>query len=58
MSIQKTTAERMIEAEERCSKWLADGNAAEERGDDMKAEKCFNRSQFWRDRYNWLAGND
>lgn len=49
--------ERMIEAEERCSHWLAVGNEAEERGDTAKAERYFEKSQFWLDRYNTLAGN-
>ena len=51
------TNAKIIEAEERGSKWLADGNEAEERGDIAKAEKCFAKAQFWLDRYNRLAGN-
>jgi hypothetical protein len=49
--------EKMIEAEERGSHWLAEGNAAAERGSHERAEKLFAKSQFWLDRYNKLAGN-
>lgn len=47
----------MIRAEVLGSKWLADGNEAEERGNRARAEKCFEKSQYWLDRYNKLAGN-
>lgn len=53
----RSVRDRMMEAEQRGSQWLADGNEAEERGDTVKAEKCFEKSQFWLDRYNRLAGN-
>ena len=46
-----------INAEVRASKWLADGNEASERGDKVKAERCYEKAQFWLDRYNKLAGN-
>jgi len=47
----------IIKAETLGSKWLADGNEAEERGKHAKAEKCFAKSQYWLDRYNRLVGN-
>lgn len=53
---KKTLKERMIDAEVRGSKWLADGNEAAERGEKTKAEECYEKSQFWLDRYNLLAG--
>lgn len=53
----KDLKDRIIEAEIRGSHWLAEGNAAEERGNRTKAEKCFEKSQFWLDRYNKLVGN-
>ena len=53
----KSKHDRMIDAEQNCGKWKADGNEAEERGDYAKAEKCFAKAQFWLDRYNRLAGN-
>ena len=45
-----------IEAEVRGSQWLADGNDARERGDKAKAERCYDKAQFWLDRYNKLTG--
>ena len=54
---RKSLYERTIDAEERSNRWLADGNEAEERGDTTKADQCFEKSQFWLDRYNRLAGN-
>ena len=45
-----------IDAEVRCSQWLADGNAAREAGKHAKAEKCYAKSQFWLDRFNKLTG--
>jgi hypothetical protein len=53
----KTLKDKIIDAEERGNKWLADGNEAAERGDNAKAERCYEKSQFWLDRYNKLAGN-
>jgi hypothetical protein len=49
---------KILEAEQRGSDWLAKGNAASERGDNAKAEKCYKKSQFWLDRYNTLVGNN
>jgi len=57
ISAPKTTLkERTLDADVRCSQWLADGNEARESGDTAKAEKCYAKSQFWLDRYNLLAG--
>jgi len=47
---------KALEAEWRASSWLADGNAAKERGNMDLAEKCYAKSQFWLDRYNKLTG--
>jgi hypothetical protein len=49
-------AERVLEAETRASQWLADGNQAEEAGHIAKAERCFQKAQFWLDRANLLSG--
>ena len=54
--IQMDTA-ATIRAEQFASKWLGNGNEAEERGDIKMAEKCFQKAQYWLDRYNKLAGN-
>jgi hypothetical protein len=50
--------EEAIDAEVRGSTWLADGNAAAEAGNKAKAEKCYDKAQFWLDRYNKLTGRD
>jgi hypothetical protein len=49
-------AERVTDAETRASKWLADGNQAAEAGRVTKAERCFQKAQFWLDRANHLSG--
>ena len=48
---------RIIEAEEKCGRYLADANAAEERGAKKTAEKLFAKSGYWRDRMNKLSGD-
>lgn len=50
--------ERLLEAEERGSRYLADANEAQEKGQLAKAEKLYAKGQFWLDRYNLLAGNN
>ena len=47
----------VLQADQLASKWLADANEAEESGNHVKAAKCFEKAQFWLDRYNKLAGN-
>ena len=54
---KKSLQERILEAETRGNKWLADGNEASERGDKARAEACYEKGQFWLDRYNLLTGN-
>lgn len=49
-------AERVLDAETRASQWLADGNQAKEAGRMTKAERCFQKAQFWLDRANLLSG--
>ncbi len=51
-----TQSEKIADAEMRGSHWLAEGNAASERGNKAKAEKCYSKSQFWLDRANKLRG--
>lgn len=53
----KSLHDRMLDAEERGSRYLADANQAAERGNHAKAEKLYDKSQYWLDRYNKLAGN-
>lgn len=49
--------EKALQAEERGNRWLAEGNAAAEKGNRAKAEKCYAKGQYWLDRYNKLTGN-
>lgn len=52
----KTDHEKALDAEERGNRWLAEGNAAREAGNKKKAERCYDKGQFWLDRYNKLTG--
>ena len=51
------TDPKILDAEERAGKWLADANEMAERGQHEKAERLYEKAQFWLDRYNKLAGN-
>jgi hypothetical protein len=51
-----TKRERILDAEAKAGTWLAEGNAALERGDKAKAEKCFAKSGTYLDRANRLRG--
>lgn len=53
----KTLREKLIEADERGSRYLADANEEAEKGNHEKAEKLYTKGQYWLDRYNKLAGN-
>lgn len=53
---EKTQREKAIDAHQRGSHWLAEGNEAEENGNTKKAEKCFKKAQYWLDRLNVLEG--
>jgi hypothetical protein len=44
-------------AENEASRWLGNANEAAEAGDKKLEEKCLQKSQFWLDRANRLAGN-
>lgn len=54
---KKTLSERIADADMRGSKYLADANEAAERGDHVKAEKLYEKCQYWLDRVNKLLGN-
>lgn len=56
-TMTRTTYEKMLDAEEFGSRWLAKGNEYDEAGNHKKAEECYAKGQFWLDRYNKLAGN-
>ena len=53
----KTLEEKIIEADERGGRYLAEANEAAERGNHEKAEKLYAKGQFWLDRSNKLLGN-
>lgn len=55
---QRTKTRQIARADELCSRYLADANEALEAGKIKKAEKLYEKSGFWRDRYNELAGNN
>lgn len=44
------------EAEWRAGKYLGDANEALERGDPVKADRLFQKAQYWHDRANALLG--
>lgn len=50
-----TRREKAIDAEVRAGQWLADGNIARAEGKMEKAERCYQKAQFWLDRYNRLT---
>lgn len=54
--MRKTTDERINEAYERSSHWLAEGNEAAEAGKTAKAEKCYEKSQKFLDKAMDLQG--
>ena len=53
---KRSIHDRILHADDMSSRWLADGNEAKERGDNVQAEKCYEKSQFWLDRFNLLSG--
>ncbi len=53
---KRTLAERIAEADYQASKYLGNANEAAESGKYEKAQKLYDKSQFWLDRYNLLTG--
>ncbi len=53
----KTLEQKIIEADIRGNKFLADANEASERGNQAKAERLYEKGQYWLDRSNQLRGN-
>jgi hypothetical protein len=47
-------AAMIADADLRCNKWLADGNAVFEDGKPRAAQRCYAKSQYWLDRRNRL----
>jgi len=52
----KTMSEKIADADEKGSRWLAAANEALESGKIDKAEKLFSKGQYWLDRSNKLRG--
>jgi hypothetical protein len=57
MKPRRTLSERIADADDRGGRYLADANEAAERGDTVKAEKLYDKVQYWLDRSNKLRGN-
>lgn len=57
MAQPKTLNERIADADERGSRYLADANEAAELGQHEKAERLYEKGQYWLDRSNKLRGN-
>ena len=55
---KKSLSERIADADERGGRYLADANEAAEKGDHKKAEKLYEKGQYWLDRVNKLLGNN
>lgn len=53
---KRQLVDRIAEADALASRWLADGHEAAALGNADKAERCYAKSQFWKDRYNLLTG--
>jgi len=53
----KSLSEKIAEADERGGRYLADANEAAERCQFAKAEKLYEKGQYWLDRSNKLRGN-
>lgn len=57
MTAAKTLNEKIAHADEMGGRWLAAANEAAERGQHEKAERFYQKGQFWLDRANKLLGN-
>ena len=54
----KSLSERIADADMRGGRYLADANEAAEKGQHEKAERLYEKGQFWLDRSNKLRGNN
>ncbi|WP_189375209.1 hypothetical protein [Mesorhizobium sp. M4A.F.Ca.ET.020.02.1.1] len=52
----KTLKEKIADAEDRGNRYLADANEAAEQGNMAKANKLYDKGQYWLDRANALQG--
>ncbi len=51
-----TLNEKINDAEDPGSRYLADANEAAEQGNQAKADKLYEKGQYWLDRANRLRG--
>lgn len=54
---RRSLQERITDADQRGCSYLADANEAAERGEREKADRLYEKGQFWLDRLNKLLGN-
>ena len=54
---KKTLSERIAHADMMGGRYLADANEANEKGQKEKAEKLYDKCQYWLDVSNKLRGN-
>lgn len=52
----KNLSQKIADADDRAARWLGDANEALEAGKKNKAERLFEKVQFWMDRSNKLRG--
>lgn len=50
MAHNNLLVDRMLDAEAKAARWLADGNEAAERGAIALAERLYERAQKWHDK--------
>jgi len=53
---KRTLNERIADADDRGGRYLADANEAAERGNQEKAERLYEKGQYWLDMSNKLRG--
>jgi hypothetical protein len=53
---KQTLQQRAARAEELGNRYLGDANEAAEAGDKARADRLFEKGQFWLDRFNLLTG--
>lgn len=56
--MKRSLKDRLIEADVKGNRYLADANEAFESGKFKKADRLYESGQRWLDRYNELAGNN
>ena len=52
----RTLQEKIADADAKGSRWLAAANEANERGQVARAERLYEKVQYWLDRSNQLRG--